>query len=84
MSDMEDTINQLIKALNAGGYRDKDNIVDDDAFETFDGLPKEEFDKKFPVVQMHPGCRHAGHDWVQYTGLKESYYYCKRCDTKKV
>ena len=78
MSDMEDTINQLIKALGVGIIN-----IDND-WKGRSGWDTKELEEKFPVVQMHPGCRHAGHDWVQYTGLKESYYYCKRCDTKKV
>lgn len=35
------------------------------------------------VDELEKKKEHCWHEWVLYTGLRERYYYCQKCDEKK-
>jgi hypothetical protein len=77
MSNFEETLRYLIKALEAGNY----SVNPNDLFpNTASGEALDKMASDYDAIPSR-GCFH---EWVEYVGLSECYSYCKKCDKKAV
>lgn len=75
MTSFEETLQSLIKALEAGNY----NANPADLFPN--AASGKQLDKMYETIGLGDNCQH---EYVEYVGLSECYSYCKKCDAKAV
>lgn len=78
MTKMEEELQNLIKALEAGNYNGMPSEIAAGAL-SIEPIDFSKLEEEAVSLQFD-GCAHK---WVTYTGFNDSFEYCKKCDKKK-
>jgi hypothetical protein len=69
--DYTDTLKQLVKALEAGGYSQHPSPMT---------LTPLDFGGNYSISPPNE----CAHEWTEYVGYSEAFTFCKKCDKRKV